>query len=88
VEPEEIAGDYAVSTDYVRDAYLSAHPAENREAILEEVRCPPEQIYNMLEHLDRRYGGTMSYLRTISLRADEIERIRNRLVPDSSAPAA
>jgi protein-tyrosine phosphatase len=88
VEPEEIAGDYSVSTDYIRDAYLSAHPPEAREAILEEVRCPPEQIYNMLEHLDHRYGGTMSYFRMIGLRADEIERIRNRLLPDVKSPAA
>ena len=88
VEPEEIAGDYAVSTDYIRDAYLSAHPPEAREAILEDVRCPPEQIYNMLEHLDRRYGGTMSYFRMIGLRDDEIEKIRNRLLPHANAPAA
>ena len=82
VEPEEIAGDYAVSTDYIRDEYLSAHPPEYREAVLEDVRCPPEQIYNMLEHLDRRYGGTWNYLRTIGLADDEIESIRNRLLPD------
>jgi len=88
VEPEEIAGDYSVSTDYIRDAYLSAHPPEAREAVLEDVRCPPEQIYNMLDHLDRRYGGTMGYFRAIGLRDDEIEKIRNRLLPDSKAPAA
>ena len=88
VEPEEIAGDYAVSTDYIRDAYLSAHPPEAREAILEEVRCPPEQIYNMLEHLDRRYGGVLGYLGKIGLRAEEIEKIRSRLLPDVKAPAA
>jgi protein-tyrosine phosphatase len=88
VEPADIAGDYSVSTDYIREAYLSAQPPEAHEAILEEVRCPPEQIYNMLEHLDRRYGGTLSYLRTIGLRADEIDRIRNRLLPDVKAPAA
>lgn len=88
VEPEEIADDYAVSTDYIRDAYLSAHPPEAREAVLEDVRCPPEQIYNMLEHLDRRYGGTLSYLRMIGLRTDEIEKTRGRLLPDVRAPAA
>jgi protein-tyrosine phosphatase len=81
VEPEEIAGDYAVSTDYLRDAYLAAHPPEAREAVLEDVRCPPEQIYNMIDHLDHRYGGTMNYFRTIGLRDDEIEKIRDRLVP-------
>jgi protein-tyrosine phosphatase len=81
VEPEEIAGDYAVSTDYIRDEYLSAHPPEAREAILEDVRCPPQQIYNMLDHLDRRYGGTRNYRRTIGLPDDEIEKVRNRLLP-------
>ncbi len=81
VEAEEIAGDYAVSTDYIQDAYLSKHPPEARDAVLEEVRCPPEQIYNMLEHLDRRYGGTTNYLREIGLRDDEIEKIRSRLLP-------
>jgi protein-tyrosine phosphatase len=88
VEPEEIAEDYSVSTDYIRDAYLAAHPPEARAAILEDVRCPPEQIYNMLEHLDRRYGGIINYLTVIGLRADEIENIRNRLLPDLTAPAA
>jgi protein-tyrosine phosphatase len=81
VETEEIADDYSVSTDYLRDAYLAAHPPEAREAILEDVRCPPEQIHNMIEHLDRRYSGIMGYLRTIGLEDDEIERIRGRLLP-------
>jgi protein-tyrosine phosphatase len=88
VEPEEIAGDYSVSTDYIRDAYLSAHPPEAHEAVLEDVRCPPEQIYNMLDHLDRRYGGIMGYLHTIGLGDKEIGEIRNRLLPDLKAPAA
>jgi protein-tyrosine phosphatase len=88
VEPEEIAGDYAVSTDYIRDEYLAASPPEAREAVLEDVRCPPEQIYNMLEHLDHRYGGTLGYFRAIGLRDEEVQKIRNRLLPDTRAPAA
>jgi len=88
VEPEEIAADYSVSTDYIRDAYLAASLPETREAVLEDVRCPSEQIYNMLEHLDRRHGGIMGYLAAIGLRADEIESIRNRLLSDVKAPAA
>jgi protein-tyrosine phosphatase len=83
VEPDEIAEDYSISTDYIRDTYLAVSPPEAREAILEEVRCPPEQIYNMLAHLKNRYGGTMSYLRRIGLEKTEIDRIRNRLLPHS-----
>jgi protein-tyrosine phosphatase len=79
VEPDEIAEDYAVSSDYIRDAYLAAHPRESWPAVLEDVRCPPEQVYNMLEHLESRYGGTMAYLQRIGLSEDEIVRMRGRL---------
>jgi len=88
VEPEEISEDYSVSTDCLLNAYLAAQPAEARAAILEDVRCPPEQVYNMLEHLDRRYGGTVSYLRMIGLDDEEIQDIKGRLLPDARAPAA
>ena len=83
VEPDEIAEDYSISTDYIKDTYLANYPVEDRRAVLEEVRCPPAQIYNMLAHLDRHYGGTLGYLRRIGLSATEIDRIRNRLLPHS-----
>jgi len=83
VEPDEIAEDYSISTDYIQDTYLASYPSEQREAVLEEVRCPPEQIYNMLAHLERRYGGTPGYLRRIGLTTMEIDRIRSRLLPHS-----
>ena len=79
VEPGEIAEDYAISSDYIREAYLAAHPPERWPAVLEDVRCPPEQVYNMLEHLESRYGGVMAYLRRIGLSEGEIDRMRSRL---------
>lgn len=81
VEPDAIAEDYAISSEYIRDAYLAAHPRENWDAVLEDVRCPPEQVYNMLEHLETRYGGIQSYLRSVGLSDPEITRIRERLLP-------
>ena len=83
VEPAEIAEDYSVSTDYIRDTYLATHPPEAREAVLEDVRCPPEQITNMLAHLEKRYGGTLGYLHRIGLSNAEIEKLRSRLLPNS-----
>jgi protein-tyrosine phosphatase len=80
VELSEIAADYAISTEYIRDAYLAAHPPEAREAVLEDVRCPPEQIHNMIAHIESRYGGLLGYLRRIGLTSGEIARIRNRLL--------
>jgi len=83
VEPHEIADDYSISTDYIRDAFLAARRPEDREAVLEDVRCPPEQIYNMLAHLEDRYGGTVGYLRHIGLDQGTIDRLRRRLVPEA-----
>ena len=80
VEPSEIAADYAISTDFIKDAYLAAHPRESWDAVLEDVRCPPEQIYNMIAHLDSRYGGALEYLREAGLSGSEIARIWSRLL--------
>jgi protein-tyrosine phosphatase len=79
VVPSEIAEDYSLSTEYIRDAYLAAHPRERWPAILEDIRCPPEQVYNMLAHLDAKYGGAAGYLRRAGLSAAELDRIRSRL---------
>ena len=81
VEPSEIAADYAISTDFIKDAYLAAHPRENWDAVLEDVRCPPEQISNMITHLDSRYGGAAAYVRQAGLSGDEVARIKARLLP-------
>lgn len=78
VQPEFIAEDYAVTTERLREAYLAQHPDEH-EAILESVRCPPNNIYNMLAHLQMHYGGTANYLRHIGLSDAEIEQIRRKL---------
>jgi protein-tyrosine phosphatase len=80
VQPSEIAVDYAISTEYIRDAYLAASPPHSRDAVLEEVRCPPEQIYNMIAYLDSRHGGLPGYLHEIGLNENEIARIRSRLL--------
>ncbi len=81
VEPSEIAADYAVSTDYLRDPYFTAYPERDRAAIMEDLWCPPEQVYNMLARLDDTYGGATGYFGHIGLSTREIARIRDRLRP-------
>ena len=78
VEPEVIALDYSVTTERLRDAYLAKHPNE-REGVLESVRCPAENIHTMLAHLHTKYGGTAGYMRTIGLRESEIASLQTRL---------
>lgn len=79
VEPAVIAQDYGLSTENLRQPYLERYP-DDREEVLERVRCPPEQIHNMLAHLQERYRGVVGYLRAIGLSNDEIDQLKRRLV--------
>ncbi len=78
VELREIVDDYTVSTENLREAYFVTNAAD-REAALEGLKCPPEQIYNMVAYLTDHYGGASGYLREIGLSEDEIRRVRERL---------
>lgn len=78
-EVETVAEDYARSAEYLREPYLAARPEVDRSVILEEIRCPPEQIHTMLEHLRLRYGGTERYLTRHGLTEREIRALRERL---------
>lgn len=80
-EPEVIVHDYRLSSDNLRDAYIAAYPVEEREAALLRVRCPPEQVHNMLAHLDARYGGPAGYLGAIGLGVSEVNDLAERLRP-------
>lgn len=77
--PEVIARDYGLSTDNLREAELAGKPESEIPRILEDLRCPPEQIHNMLAHLDERYGGLENYLASIGLAAGEVSSLRDRL---------
>jgi hypothetical protein len=79
VEPAVIAQDYGLSTVNLREPYLAAFPDE-REATLEWIRCPPEQIDNMLAHLNDLYGGAVGYVREIGLSDYEIVQLKSRLL--------
>jgi hypothetical protein len=79
VEPDEIVLDYTSSTENLEAAYLAAFPDE-QEATRERVRCPPEQITNMLAYLDDRYGGVVGYLRTIGVAEGELVQVQARLL--------
>jgi protein-tyrosine phosphatase len=78
VVPEAIAFDYAASTQCLREGYLQRYAGADPAHILEEVRCPEEGVYRMLEHLER-LGGIRAYLETIGLSTREIEQLRARL---------
>ncbi|HVC31470.1 MAG TPA: tyrosine-protein phosphatase [Steroidobacteraceae bacterium] len=78
VVPRAIAADYAASTGNLREAYLSRYRDQDRDHIVEAVRCPEDAVHNMLEYLDRA-GGTQAYLRGIGLKTAAITALRARL---------
>jgi protein-tyrosine phosphatase len=78
VIPDAIAGDYAMSTVRLRDAYLERYSHHGAERVLEEVRCPEEGVYNMLEYLQQA-GGVRAYLEGIGLADGDIGRLRAKL---------
>lgn len=79
VETTTIVEDYSRSTAKLRDAYLAAFPDE-QAATLERVRCPPEQIHNMVAYIAAHYGDTASYLHAIGLSHDEVGQLQERLL--------
>ena len=82
VDSEVIAHDYGLSTANLREPYLARFP-HDPDDVLERVRCPPEQIFNMVAHLQDRYGSVVEYLRAIGLLEQEIDQLKARLVENA-----
>jgi hypothetical protein len=68
-----------IALEKLREPYLARYP-ENPNDVLERVRCPPGQIFNMLAHLEEQYGGVVGYLRTIGLSEPELMQLEERLL--------
>jgi protein-tyrosine phosphatase len=79
VETDIIIQDYSRSTEKLREPYLAAYPNEP-EATLERVRCPPEQVHNMLAYIHDQYGDAASYLYAIGVSKNEVIRLQERLL--------
>jgi protein-tyrosine phosphatase len=79
VEAEEIAKDYGRSTTNLWESYFANAAESEREKVKGDLRCPPEQIHNMLAYLESDFGGVKGYMQTIGLSEAEIEQIRGRL---------
>jgi protein-tyrosine phosphatase len=78
VVPDEIARDYAASTDNLRDSYLQRFASTDPKEVLEAVRCPEEGVHNMLDYLNDQ-GGVRAYLACIGISPAQLERLRTRL---------
>ena len=82
VDVDSIAADYAETDAQMATRYeewLAAAPPEQLAEMREDLRCPPERIVGVLEHIDRRWGGVEGYLETAGMPATEITTLRSKL---------
>jgi hypothetical protein len=86
VTDEAICADYHHSQWRLEEYFAAELAAIADEGARERLRsrqhAEPENIKQMLDHIDHAYGSAESYLVAIGLTPDEIERLRSRLVPE------
>lgn len=83
VDKEAIAADYALSEERLRprlERWLAAAETEEElERLRRIAQTPAEAMGGLLDELERRYGGTAAFLRSIGVSDDDLERVRARL---------
>ena len=82
VAPEHIAADYGdtdVQLAKQYEAWIAEAPPEKRDQFREELRCPPERILGVLDHIERRWGGVPAYLQDAGMPRGAIERVAAKL---------
>ena len=83
VNVDSIAADYAetdvqMATRY--EEWLAAASPEQLNDMRDDLRCPPERIVGVLDHLDQRWGGVEGYLKTAGMTQADISTLRAKLI--------
>ncbi len=82
VSPDDIALDYGETDLCLAPQYekwIREAAPERREAFRQELRCPPERILGVLDHLQRKWGGVEGYLKASGVAPANIDRLIARL---------
>ena len=82
VPAEHIAADYGETDHQLARQYeiwIAGAEADQRDAFRDELRCPPERILGVLDHLDQRWGGVAGYLEGAGVTPANIDRLSTRL---------
>jgi protein-tyrosine phosphatase len=82
VDVGSIAADYAETDAQMATRYqewLAAAPPEQLAEMREDLRCPPERIVGVLDHLETRWGGAEGYLEAAGMSATDISTLRSKL---------
>jgi protein-tyrosine phosphatase len=87
VEVDSIAADYAETDTQMAARYeewLASASPERLQEMRDDLRCPPERIVGVLDHLQERWGGVEEFLRAAGMSAADITRLQSKLI--SQAP--
>ncbi|HKW06684.1 MAG TPA: tyrosine-protein phosphatase [Candidatus Dormibacteraeota bacterium] len=82
VDPDGVAKDFGETDVQLASAYekwISEASPDKRAEMREELRCPPERILGVLQHLQARWGGVASYLEASGMRSIDIDALSERL---------
>jgi protein-tyrosine phosphatase len=81
-KPEAIGSDYAETDIQLATRYaewLAKASPERREAMRDELRCPPEWMLHTLDYLEHKWGGVDSYLEAAGVSPKSIDRLSTKL---------
>jgi protein-tyrosine phosphatase len=82
VDVDSIAADYAETDSQMSARYeewLAATSPEKLQEMRDDLRCPPERIVGVLDHLKQKWGGAEAYLEAAGLSSTAITRLRSKL---------
>jgi protein-tyrosine phosphatase len=82
VSDDAIAEDFAETDVQLAKKYeqwLAEAEPQRREALSDELHCPPERILSVLDHLRERWGGVAGYLEAAGLPAEKIDQLSSKL---------
>ena len=80
---DAIAADYAETDSQMATRYLewlAAATPEQLEWMKDDLRCPPERIVGVLEHIDKRWGGVTAYLEAAGVSQADISQLQAKLI--------
>jgi protein tyrosine/serine phosphatase len=84
VSDEDVADDYALTMLNLEPLimeWLYTYEDEAERERMRDLATPRrEAMLEMLEHLNERYGGAESYLRSVGVTQEQLDRIKTRLV--------
>jgi hypothetical protein len=82
VTKEAIAADFGETDAQLAARYeqwIADAAPERRKSMRLELRCPPEWILGVLDHLEQKWGGVEGYLEDSGMSPTNIDRVVTKL---------